>query len=114
MLFRSVRNTGTAPARGISMNATPPSGWTVTFEPKDLPDIAPNEDAKVNAIVTPGGKAVAGDYVVSMRASGDGISESANYRVAVTTSTLFGLYGLGFIAVALLVLFGAVGRFGRR
>ena len=45
---------------------------------------------------------------------GDGISESANYRVAVTTSTLFGLYGLGFIAVALLVLFGAVGRFGRR
>ena len=58
--------------------------------------------------------AVAGDYVVSMRASGDGISESANYRVAVTTSTLFGLYGLGFIAVALLVLFGAVGRFGRR
>ena len=109
-----VRNTGTAPARGISMNATPPSGWTVTFEPKDLPDIAPNEDAKVNAIVTPGGKAVAGDYVVSMRASGDGISESANYRVAVTTSTLFGLYGLGFIAVALLVLFGAVGRFGRR
>ena len=109
-----VRNTGTAPARGISMAATPPSGWTVTFEPKELPDIAPNEDAKVAAIVTPGGKAVAGDYVVSMRASGDGISESASYRVSVTTSTLFGLYGLGFIAVALLVLVGAVGRFGRR
>ena len=27
---------------------------------------------------------------------------------------VIGLYGLGFIAVALLVLFGAVGRFGRR
>jgi uncharacterized membrane protein len=109
-----VRNTGTAPARGISMSATPPSGWTVTFEPKDLPEIAPNDETKVNAIVTPGQKALAGDYVVSMRASGDGVSESASYRVAVTTSTLWGLTGLGVIAVALLVLVGAVGRFGRR
>ena len=73
-----------------------------------------NEDVKVSALITPAAQAISGDYVVSMRASGDGISESANYRVSVLTSTLWGVTGLGVIGVALLVLVGAVGRFGRR
>ena len=109
-----VRNTGTAAATGLAMNATPPSGWTVTFDPKTVPDVAPNGEQKVNMVVTPTAKAIAGDYVVSERASGDGVSESASYRVTVTTSTLWGITGLAVIAVALLVLVGAVGRFGRR
>ena len=109
-----VRNTGTAAATGLAMNATPPSGWTVTFDPKTVPDVAPNGEQKVNMVVTPTAKAIAGDYVVSARASGDGVSESASYRVTVTTSTLWGITGLAVIAVALLVLVGAVGRFGRR
>ncbi len=109
-----IRNNGTAAAKGLAMNATPPSGWTAKFDPKDVPDIAPNGEQKVNMLITPTAKAIAGDYVVSARASGDGVSESASYRVTVTTSTLWGITGLGVIAVALLVLVGAVGRFGRR
>jgi uncharacterized membrane protein len=109
-----IRNSGTAPARGISLSASPPSGWKVTFDPKDVPDIAPNGEAKVNALVTPNAKSIAGDYVVSMRASGDGISESASYRITVLTSTLWGVTGIAVIGAALLVLVGAVGRFGRR
>jgi uncharacterized membrane protein len=68
----------------------------------------------VNALVTPGAKAIAGDYVVTLRASGEGFSESASYRVTVMTSTLWGITGVGVIGAALLVLMGAVGRFGRR
>jgi uncharacterized membrane protein len=49
-----------------------------------------------------------------MRASGEGVSESANYRITVTTSTLWGVTGIAVIIAALLVLVGAVGRFGRR
>jgi uncharacterized membrane protein len=109
-----IRNSGTAPARAISFNGTAPSGWTVKFDPKDVTEIAANGEAKVNALITPNAKAIAGDYVVSLRASGEGVSESASYRVTVTTSTLWGVTGVGVIAVALLVLFGAVGRFGRR
>ena len=52
--------------------------------------------------------------MVSMRVSGEGVSESANYRVTVTTSTLWGVTGVAVIGAALLVLMGAVGRFGRR
>jgi len=109
-----IRNTGTAPARGVSLNATPPSGWKVAFDPKEIPEIAAGDEQKVSALVTPSAKAIAGDYMVSMRASGEGVSESANYRVTVTTSTLWGVTGIAVIGAALLVLVGAVGRFGRR
>ena len=80
----------------------------------DVAEVPANGEAKVNALITPNAKAIAGDYVVSLRASGEGVSESATYRVTVTTSTLWGVTGVGVVAVALLVLFGAVGRFGRR
>ena len=109
-----IRNTGTASARGVSLNATPPSGWKVAFDPKEIPEIAAGDEQKVSALVTPSAKAIAGDYMVSMRASGEGVSESANYRVTVTTSTLWGVTGIAVIGAALLVLVGAVGRFGRR
>jgi uncharacterized membrane protein len=32
----------------------------------------------------------------------------------VSTSTIWGIYGVGLIGIALLVLVGAVARFGRR
>lgn len=109
-----LRNSGTASARGVSLTASPPRGWKVTFDPKEVAEVPVGEDVKVAALITPAAQAISGDYVVSMRASGDGISESANYRVSVLTSTWWGVTGLGVIAIALLVLVGAVGRFGRR
>jgi uncharacterized membrane protein len=42
------------------------------------------------------------------------VSENTSYRVTVTTSTLWGVVGLGVIAAALLVLIASIGRFGRR
>ena len=109
-----VRNSGTAAAKGISLSASPPSGWKVTFDPKEINEIEPGGETKVAALITPAAQAISGDYVVSMRASGDGLSESANFRVSVLTSTWWGVTGLGVIAISLLVLVGAVGRFGRR
>lgn len=109
-----LRNDGSAPANDINLSATPPDGWTVTFDPKTVKKVAPNGSQKVTALVTPGAQAIAGDYLVSMNASGDGVSESASYRVTVQTSTLWGVTGIAVIGAALLVLVGAVGRFGRR
>ena len=109
-----LRNSGTADARNVELSATPPSGWKVTFEPKSIAGIVPNGEQKFEAIVVPSEKAVTGDYEFTVRASGDGVSESAKFRSTVSTSTLWGAIGLGVIAAALLVLFGAVGRFGRR
>jgi uncharacterized membrane protein len=109
-----VRNDGTATAEGLALASTPPSGWTISFDPKQLPPIPAGGQQKVNALLTPSAKVIAGDYMLGLTASGEGVSESANYRVTVLTSTLWGVTGVGVIAAALLVLVGAVGRFGRR
>ncbi len=107
-------NDGTAAVEEIEMSGTVPSNWKVEFEPKTLASLAPGEKKEVKAVVTPSDKAIAGDYVSSFRANGRGESSSADFRITVTTSTVWGIVGIGIIAVALLVLLGAVARFGRR
>ncbi len=107
-------NDGTAPIEEVEMSGTVPSNWKVEFNPKTIASLAPNEKKEVQALVTPADKAIAGDYVSSFRASGRGESAAADFRITVTTSTIWGIAGIGIIAVALLVLLGAVARFGRR
>src|SRR6185369_3900558 len=107
-------NSGTAPAEQIELSGTAPTGWKVNFEPKTVDRIAPNETKEVQAMVTPAPKAVAGDYVTTVRAAARGESASQSFRVAVTTSTLWGIVGIALIGGALLVMIGAVVWFGRR
>jgi uncharacterized membrane protein len=109
-----VTNIGTAPATKVSVTSFPPSNWKIEFDPKTIDKIDPNGKANVTATLTPGAKAVAGDYVVSASASTEGSSANVDYRVTVTTSTLWGIIGIAIIAIALLAVFGAVSRFGRR
>jgi uncharacterized membrane protein len=109
-----LRNSGSAPARDVTVSASEPSGWKISFEPKQIREIDANGEQKVTAMVTPPAKSIDGDYMISMTASGNGLSQSVNYRVSVLTSTLWGAAGVGVIGIALLVLFGAVRRFGRR
>jgi uncharacterized repeat protein (TIGR01451 family) len=109
-----ISNDGTAPIEEVEMSGSVPSGWKVEFNPKSIPSVAPNEKKDVQVQVTPSDKAIAGDYVASFRANGRGESSSADFRITVTTSTIWGIVGVGIIAVALLVLLGAVARFGRR
>jgi uncharacterized membrane protein len=107
-------NTGTAAAEQIELSGTVPPGWKVNFEPKTVDRIAPNENKEVKALVTPADKAVAGDYVTTVRAAARGESASQSFRVAVTTSTLWGIVGIALIGGALLVMIGSVVWFGRR
>lgn len=110
-----VRNTGSAPARNISLSATPPTGWQVDFQPAQVAEIAPGSQAEVTATVRPADQAIAGDYVVSFSARPEeGRSSNADFRITVTTSTLWGIVGVVLIAVAVGVVGLAVSRFGRR
>ena len=94
----------------------------------DKADLCPNEvgpesergcpkvykDVEVTALVTPTEKSLAGDYMTTLRASSRGETASTQFRVTVTTSTLWGIVGVGIIGIALLIMVGAVARFGRR
>lgn len=109
-----VSNDGSAPARDIELSGSPPTDWKVEFEPKKIDELEPNQKREVQALVTPSAKAIAGDYMTTLRASGKGDSSSADFRITVATSTLWGIVGIAIIAIALLVAVGAVARFGRR
>jgi uncharacterized repeat protein (TIGR01451 family) len=110
----TLENTGSAPARDITLSSTPPSGWKVSFNPEKIDGIEPGQNVPVSVSMTPSQQAIAGDYMVSVRANGSGVSDSANFRVTVRTSTLWGVTGLGVIGAAVLVLAFAVTRYGRR
>jgi uncharacterized repeat protein (TIGR01451 family) len=109
-----VSNDGTAPLEEVEISGTVPANWKAEYNPKTIPSVAPNEKKEVQVAVTPSDKTIAGDYVASFRANAKGESANADFRITVTTSTLWGVVGVGIIAVALLVLLGAVARFGRR
>ncbi|NOX61379.1 MAG: hypothetical protein GXP42_05465 [Chloroflexi bacterium] len=110
-----IRNTGTAPAYNVELNATEPSGWSVEFDPKVIAEVPVGEEVEVTAKIRPAEKAIAGDYMVTIRANpAEGGSESADFRITVRTSTLWGVVGIALIAVAVAVVAAAVLRFGRR
>jgi uncharacterized repeat protein (TIGR01451 family) len=110
-----VSNTGTAPAQGVQLSANPPTGWTVSFDPKVIDEIPAGNQITATASLTPSDKAVAGDYIVTVNAQTvDGATKSADFRITVSTSTLWGVAGLALIAIAVGVVAMAVTRFGRR
>lgn len=109
-----VTNNGTAPAENVKLSGSAPNGWKVTFQPATVARIAPNQHQEVQALLTPPAKAIAGDYVTSLTAAAGGNTGTANFRVTVSTSTMWGIVGAALIGIALLVMVGAVARFGRR
>ncbi|HUK58394.1 MAG TPA: NEW3 domain-containing protein [Stellaceae bacterium] len=110
----TLQNTGSAPANNVSLSASPPSDWKVTFQPDKIETLAPNQKQDVQALLTPSAKAIAGDYMTTFRANGGGDSTSSDFRITVATSSMWGIIGVAIIAIAFLVLIGAVARFGRR
>ena len=109
------KNDGSEAARDVELNATAPEGWKTSFEPKELPELGAGKSQSIKVTLTPAARAIAGDYQTTIRASSaGGLSESANFRITVLTSTVWGAVGIGVIAVALLIVVFAVARFGRR
>jgi uncharacterized membrane protein len=108
-------NTGTAPLRGIELSSSEPSGWTVSFDQAQIAEIPAGESVEVTALIKPAEKAVAGDYMLTISASPlDHKQKSAEFRITVKTSTIWGIAGIGLIALAVGVVGIAVVRFGRR
>lgn len=109
-----ITNTGSAPAENVKLSASTPTGWKVKFNPATIDRLVPGKDAQVQALVTPSDKSLAGDYMMSVDATSRGQDASSQFRVTVDTSTVWGMVGAGVIGVALLLMLGAVARFGRR
>lgn len=111
-----VTNTGTAPLTEVTVTASPPTGWDVTFDPASLTSIDPQQTGTLTATITPSSEAVAGDYVVTFSAAAaeGGADASAQIRFTVETSPIWALVGLGIIVLILAGLFYVFRTYGRR
>jgi uncharacterized membrane protein len=107
-------NSGTADVEGVKVSATAPTGWTVTFEPETVTVPANPVGVQVTAHLTPSGSAIAGDYVTTFRASSDLANDTAEMRVTIETSLLWGVVGVALIALVLAGLWWTFRRYGRR
>jgi uncharacterized membrane protein len=109
-----VTNTGTAPLVGVTMTATPPSGWDVAFDQPVLQGLEPGQSAQVTATITPSGDAINGDYVITFSAGVAEATDEVDVRATVETSAIWGLVGIAVIVVALVGLTMVFRRYGRR
>ncbi|MBA3779790.1 MAG: hypothetical protein H0X16_10925 [Chloroflexi bacterium] len=107
-------NDGTAPLVGVSLTATPPSGWDVTFDPEVVESVPAGQQVPVTARLTPAGDAIAGDYVVSFEASTPETTSSTDIRVTVETSLIWAFVGIALIVLTLAGLAWVFRQYGRR
>jgi uncharacterized membrane protein len=107
-------NSGTAPLSGVTLTAQTPSDWKVTFDTPTVDSVAPGTSANVTATIQPSADAIAGDYVVTIRASSKDANDSVEIRVTVETSPLWGLVGAALIVAAVGGLAWVFQRYGRR
>ncbi|MDN4068525.1 NEW3 domain-containing protein [Paenibacillus vini] len=109
-----VQNTGSAELQDISFSSNAPTGWEVSFEPSNITSVAPGESKQVQAIIKSSGKSLAGDYVVNLSASTSGKSSSADLRVTVKSSVLWGWIGILIIVAVIAGIYYLFRKFGRR
>lgn len=113
-LTLELENKGSADLQSVNLSASAPSGWAVTFEPEKIERIKSGEKQQVTAFITPDGKAIAGDYMLTINASASESSENADIRVTVHTSTLWGLVGVVIIAGVISWVVWTFKKYGRR
>lgn len=104
----NIVNTGNVDLENVSVNSSAPSGWTVTYtnlEDNVIASIPAGTTTEVIAHVEPSEDAITGDYVTSFTASATGVKGSADFRVSVKTSTLWGI-------VAILIILATAGGLG--
>jgi uncharacterized membrane protein len=109
-----LQNTGTAAIPDAKLAATAPTGWTVTFEPETVTVPVGADGVQVTAHLTPSGNAIAGDYVTTFKATADVASATAEMRITIETSLLWGIVGVGLIVLVLAGLWWTFRRYGRR
>jgi uncharacterized repeat protein (TIGR01451 family) len=114
-----VTNTGSAPMSNVRLTTTPPRGWEISYDQETIPEVLPGPENAVTVVATivPASTAVAGDYVLTIRATAGNDStatDQIDIRTTVETSPIGLLIGIGVLIVVGAGLFFVFQRYGRR
>ena len=111
----TVTNQGQSPVTTIYLDATVPSDWEVTISPPQVTSLNPRSTAAFTVDVKTPSDTVAGDYLLTMKASSDQLDSSEiDLRVTAQTSNTWGFLGFGLIGVVLVGVYFGFKRFKRR
>jgi len=109
-----VKNTGSSELKNIEFSSSKPADWDVTFEPKKVDQLIAGSSTTVVATVKASRKAIPGDYVVKMTSRTPEVSSTADFRLAVKTSMLWGWLGILVIAAVIGGVYYLFRKYGRR
>jgi len=114
----SVKNTGSADLEKIefSSKTSAPSGWSITFDPKEIDLLPVGGTHEVQVDIKPAKKSISGDYMVTISAQPQAKNAFGSFdlRVTVLTPTIWGWVGVAIVVLVIAGLAYMFMRFGRR
>ena len=111
----TLTNNGTADIANVKLTGSGPGGWDITFDQETVASVAAGQTVTVNAQIKPSGDAIAGDYNVTISATGEpSATDSMEIRYTVETSILWGIVGLALIVAVVAGVWWVFQRYGRR
>lgn len=110
----SLINGGSAALEDISFTSSKPDGWDITYAPDKLDSLDARASREIDVSIKPGGKTIAGDYAIVLKANSQQGTDSLDYRVTVETSTAWGWIGVIIAVVVIAALFGTFIMLRRR
>lgn len=110
-----IANTGSSELTNVTFtSAMPTSGWAIRFDQPAIDSLPAGASQEVVAYIKPDANAVTGDYAATIAADTAQASASIDLRVAVKTSTVWGVVAIVIIALLALGLYFVFKKFGRR
>lgn len=119
----TVTNIGTASLDKVTFSSSKPPGiageeWSITFKPDKIEALNPLDKQEVEVTIKPPSKTIAGDYMTTLRFYSDPKPSTElpklDIRVAVGTSTKWGLIAVGIVVAVIAGLVVGFRRLGRR
>jgi len=111
-------NEGSASITDISFFSREPEGWKVTFSPNKLPSLSPVREVgkpeKIEVTIESKPKAIPGDYMVTLTATGMQDRVNMDMRVTVRVPTTWGWIGVVIVIAVIGMLIGIFLRLKRR
>ena len=110
-----VGNAGTAAVRNLSFVTKKPSDkWVVEFKPDKIDAVEPGQVREIKMEVLAPDRTIAGDYLMTLTANSPEVTKSVEFRVTVSTPTIWGWIGFGIVGLVVLGLAIVFFRLGRR
>ena len=110
-----VGNAGTAPIRNLGFVTKKPSDkWTVEFKPDKIDSLGPQEVKQIKMEILAPDRTIAGDYLLTLTANSPETNKYVEFRVTVSTPTIWGWVGFGIVGLVVLGLAIVFFRLGRR